>query len=145
MVEYHKNNLMVLDFLATNNWERPVYFAITTGAEAYIGLEEYFQLEGMAYRLVPIKSQSSEAQTGRINTRILYDNIMNKFQWGNMYDPSVYLNEDNIRLTVNFRNIFTDLPMHWLMKENQKPPSKYLIMPWKSCPNIMFHTIISLC
>jgi hypothetical protein len=105
----HKNNLVVLDFLATNNWKRPVYFAITTGAEAYIGLEEYFQLEGMAYRLVPIKSQASEAQTGRINSRILYDNIMNKFQWGNMNDPSVYLNEDNVRLTVNFRNIFQRL------------------------------------
>ena len=102
----HKNNLMVLDFLATNNWERPVYFAITTGAEAYIGLEEYFQLEGMAYRLVPIRTPHREAQTGRVNTRILYDNVMNKFQWGNMYDPSVYLNEDNIRLTVNFRNVF---------------------------------------
>jgi len=105
----HKNNLVVLDFLATNNWERPVYFAITTGAEAYIGLEEYFQLEGMAYRLVPIRSQRSEANTGRINTRILYDNIMNKFQWGNMNDPSVYLNEDNVRLTVNFRNVFQRL------------------------------------
>jgi len=104
-----KNSLMLLDFLATNNWERPVYFAITTGADAYIGLEDYFQLDGMAYRLVPIKSDLEQGQTGRINTRILYDNIMNKFQWGNMYDPDVYLNEDNIRLTVNFRNIFQRL------------------------------------
>ncbi|MFP4289199.1 MAG: protein O-mannosyl-transferase family [Bacteroidales bacterium] len=104
-----KNSLMLLDFLATNNWERPVYFAITTGAEAYIGLEDYFQLDGMAYRLVPIKSDAEQGETGRINTRILYDNIMNKFQWGNMYDPDVYLNEDNIRLTVNFRNIFQRL------------------------------------
>lgn len=105
----NKNNLMVLDFLATNNWERPVYFAITTGSEAYIGLEDYFQLEGMAYRLVPIKNNQPPAETGRINTRIMYDNLMNKFQWGNMYDPTVYLNEDNIRLTVNFRNIFNRL------------------------------------
>jgi len=104
-----KNTLIVLDFLAANNWERPVYFAITTGAEAYIGLEEYFQLEGMAYRLVPIRHQTTDGQTGRINTRILYDNVMNKFQWGNMNDPSVYLNEDNIRLTVNFRNVMQRL------------------------------------
>jgi tetratricopeptide (TPR) repeat protein len=114
-----KNNLMMLDFLATNNWERPVYFAITTGSEAYIGLEEYFQLEGMAYRLVPIKTPDNrDGQTGRINTRILYDNIMNKFQWGNMYDPSVYLNEDNIRLTVNFRNVFQRLA-NALIQEGQ--------------------------
>ncbi len=114
-----KNNLMMLDFLATNNWERPVYYAITTGSDAYIGLEEYFQLEGMAYRLVPIKTPDNrDGQTGRVNTRILYDNIMNKFQWGNMYDPSVYLNEDNIRLTVSFRNIFQRLANE-LVREGQ--------------------------
>jgi hypothetical protein len=113
-----KNNLMMLDFLATNNWERPVYYAITTGAEAYIGLEEYFQLEGMAYRLVPIRTTRTDGQVGRINTSILYDNIMNKFQWGNMNDPSVYLNEDNIRLTVNFRNIFQRLA-NALIREDQ--------------------------
>lgn len=105
-----KNNLMMLDFLATNNWDRPVYFAITTGSEAYIGLEEYFQLEGMAYRLVPIRTpRNNEAEIGRINTDIMYENLMEKFEWGNMYDPRVYLNEDNIRLTVNFRNIFQRL------------------------------------
>ena len=104
-----KNNLMVLDFLATNNWERPVYFAITTGSEAYIGLEEYFQLEGMTYRLVPIRTPETEAQTGRINTRILHDNIMNKFKWGNMYDPEVNLDVDNLRLAINFKNIFQRL------------------------------------
>jgi hypothetical protein len=113
-----KNTLVMLDFLATNNWERPVYFAITTGAEAYIGLEEYFQLEGMAYRLVPIRATRTDGQTGRINTRIMYDNLMNKFQWGNMNDPSVYLNEDNIRLTVNFRNIFQRLA-HALIREEK--------------------------
>jgi hypothetical protein len=113
-----KNQLMVLDFLATNNWERPVYFAITTGGESYMGLEEYFQLEGMAYRLVPIRTPDLEGQPGRINTRILYDNIMNKFLWGNIDDPKVYLNEDNRRLTVNFRNIMQRLA-HALIEEEK--------------------------
>lgn len=105
----NKNHLMALNFLAANNWERPVYFAITTGSETFMGLEDYFQLEGMAYRLVPIKTNSQRMEPGRINTRILYDNIMNKFEWGNMDDPSVYLNEDHRRLTVSFRNIMQRL------------------------------------
>ncbi len=105
-----KSNIMMLDFLATNNWERPVYFAITMGAEGYIGLEEYFQLDGMAYRLVPIRTpHENPTEPGRVNSRILYENIMNKFQWGNINDPDVYLNEDNIRMTVSFRNIFRRL------------------------------------
>ena len=104
-----KNNLLLLDMLQANNWERPVYFSITTGSEAYIGLEEYFQLEGMAYRLVPIRTENFDGQTGRINTGILYDNMMNKFRWGNMSDPRTYMNEDNRRLAINFRNIFQRL------------------------------------
>ncbi len=114
----NKNHLMVLDFLATNNWERPVYFAITTGGDSYMGLEEYFQLEGMAYRLVPIRTPDVDGQPGRINTRILYDNIMNKFVWGNINDPKVYLNEDHRRLTVNFRNIMQRLA-HALIEEGK--------------------------
>jgi mevalonate pyrophosphate decarboxylase len=62
-----KNDLMVLDLIAHNNWKRPIYFAVTTGSEAYLGLEEYFQLEGLAYRLVPIKNTENEmAQGGRV-------------------------------------------------------------------------------
>ena len=55
-----KNQLAVLSMLANNNWERPIYFAVTTGGDSYIGLEEYFRLEGLAYRLVPIKYKKSQ-------------------------------------------------------------------------------------
>lgn len=113
-----KSHMMVLDFLATNNWERPVYFAITTGGDSYMGLEEYFQLDGMVYRLVPIRTADVSEQPGRINTRILYDNLMNKFVWGNINDPRVYLNEDHRRLTVNFRNIAQRLA-HTLIDEGK--------------------------
>ncbi|MFO8067990.1 MAG: DUF2723 domain-containing protein [Bacteroidales bacterium] len=100
----NKNGLVLLDFLAQNEWERPVYFAITTGNEVYFGLEDYFQLEGLTYRLVPIKAQIEESQEGsrvlegRINTGILYDNVMNKFELSNFKDPEVYVNEDGRRL-----------------------------------------------
>ncbi len=113
-----KNHLMALDFLATNNWDRPVYFAITTGGDSYLGLEEYFQLEGMAYRLVPIKHTNEDGQIGRINTSILYNNVMNKFKWGNMNQDGVYMNEDNIRLSTNIKNVFARLALA-LISENK--------------------------
>ena len=97
---------MQLDLLASFNWDRPVYFAITTGNDAYIGLEDYFQLEGMAYRLIPIKTVNADRQLGRINTGILYNNMMNKFRWRSMNNPKIYLSEDNLRMTMNFRNNF---------------------------------------
>ena len=106
---FPKNQLMVLDILANFNWERPIYFAITVGQDNFMGLEEYFQLEGLAYRLMPFKNQSLDGQTGIVNTDVMYENIMNKFKWGNMNNPSIYLDETNMRMTMNFRNNFSRL------------------------------------
>lgn len=99
-----KNDLLVLDLLAGFKWERPIYFAVTTGREAYLGLEEYLQLEGLAYRLTPVRSTKEEMQTGaRVNADKMYDNIMNKFQWGGMSTPGVYLDENSLRFASNMR------------------------------------------
>ncbi len=101
-----KANLMVLDLLATNNWKRPVYFVMTTGTDAYIGLEKYFHLEGLAYRLLPVKAITGDGQTGEVNTAVMYENVMNRFKWGNMNDPKVYIDETNARMVMNFRGLF---------------------------------------
>mgnify|MGYP000972561349 CR=1 FL=1 len=99
-----KNDVMVLDLIAHNNWERPIYFAVTTGDEAYLGLKKYFQLEGLAYRFVPIEaSEGEEAQGGRVNTDVMYDNIMNKFQWGGQDKEGVNMDENCTRMTGNLR------------------------------------------
>ena len=116
-----KNMLGMMDILANFNWKRPIYFATTTGADSYFGLEEYFQLEGLAYHLVPIRTQRTEEDptTTRVNTRILYDNLMNKFVWGNINNPSIYLSEDNTRLAMSFRGCFSKLA-HALIDEGKK-------------------------
>ncbi len=76
-----KSQLIVLDILAHNNWKRPIYFVSGYTSDA-MGMEEFFQLEGLAYRLVPIKSENkSWLDYGRINTDILYNNMMKKFAW----------------------------------------------------------------
>jgi hypothetical protein len=115
-----KNDLMVLDLLATNNWERPIYFAVTTGPDSYLKLEDYFQLEGLAYRLVPIKAQPQEKPQGvRVATDIMYDNLMNKFKWGNMEVPGVYLDENILRMATNLRIQMSTLATS-LITENKK-------------------------
>ena len=103
-----KNSLMQLDMLQNNDWDRPIYFAITVGGDAYLQLENYFQLEGLAYRLVPIRTKGQGGQTGRVDTDIMYDNVMNKFKWGGM-DGDVYMGETNMRMTYNLRNNFARL------------------------------------
>jgi len=115
-----KNDLMVLDLLATNNWDRPVYFAVTTGSEAYLGLEDYFQLEGLAYRLVPVKAKPEEQPQGvRVATDIMYNNVMNKFAWGGMEKPGMYIDENINRMATNIRIQMGTLASS-LIAENKK-------------------------
>jgi hypothetical protein len=107
-----KANLIQLDILANNNWKRPIYF-VAGGNDGTLGLEDYFQLDGLAYRLVPIKTKSPDFyyELGRIDTDILYENLMKKFKWGRMNEQDVYMDYYNIRTlgVIKFRKTFVRL------------------------------------
>ncbi len=116
-----KNELMMLDLLANNNWERPVYFVSTAG-DGDIGIDDYLQLEGFAYRLVPIKTPSKGyLETGRIDTDIMYKKLMEDFSWGNMNDPKVWIDYTIDRTTsvIRIRNNFNRLAQE-LIKQGKK-------------------------
>lgn len=115
----YKNDMMVLDLLAHNNWKRPIYFAITVSDDNYLNLQEYFRLDGLAYRVIPIKTKRPDGQPGSVNTQILYNNLINKFKWGGVPDPKVYLDENNLRMLSNFRNNFSRLAEE-LINEGKK-------------------------
>jgi tetratricopeptide (TPR) repeat protein len=122
-----KNDLMVLDLIAHNDWKRPIYFAVTTGSEAYIGLEKYFQLEGLAFRLTPIKqNENEEMGGGRVNTEVMYNNIMNKFLWGGMDKPGVNLDENCLRMAGNLRMQMSILA-NALIAEGKKSKAKSVL------------------
>jgi hypothetical protein len=104
-----KNYLMMFDLLAHNNWERPVYYVSTTGDEAYIGLQDYLQLEGFAYRLVPVKNPSTgNDQPGGVNIDVMYDNMMNKFAF-NVTKPGFLVSDDVNRMSITMRNAYSRL------------------------------------
>ena len=102
-----KNRILMLDILANNNWERPIYF--TGGANAdeeYIWLKDYLQLDGLAYKLVPIKTPiegKSMFDMGRIDTDKMYANIQ-KWDWRNINDGEIYLDEQTKRNSISMRN-----------------------------------------
>ena len=105
-----KNQLMVLDMLATSKWQRPLYYAVTVGRENYCGLDNYFQLEGLAQRIVPIKgSFDRQGTSGTVDTERMYDNVMHKFRWGFYNDPDLYLDENKTRMGSNLRLHLTRL------------------------------------
>lgn len=101
-----KNRILMLDILANNKWEKPIYF--TGGAQAdeeYIWLKDYLQLDGMAYRFVPIKTpnQGNFFEMGRINTDIMYKNVKN-WDWRNITDDDIYLDVETRKNSVSYRN-----------------------------------------
>jgi hypothetical protein len=76
-----------------------------------MNLQDYFQVEGFGYRFVPIKGETSADRLsfGTVATDLMYDNLMNKFEYGNMNDPDVYIDENNARMMTNIRNTFNRL------------------------------------
>ncbi len=94
-----KGDVAVLDIIGSNIWDRPVYFAVTCRPESLMGLDDYLQLEGLALRVIPVKSKSDDPLAramgmmgkGRIDSDILYDNFMNKFTWGGFDKHDLYV------------------------------------------------------
>jgi len=99
-----KSDLAILDMLAHNDWERPIYFDLSVVNTSGLKLEKYLQNEGFAYRLVPLRNNSGEPM---INSDILYNRLMNQFSWGNLnknilVDETLRNTIDVIQLKNNF-------------------------------------------
>lgn len=90
-----KSEIAVVNMVAANNWERPIYIDHSLLHTGHIFFTDWLQFEGLAYRLVPIKTPAASMYQGHINTDILYENVMNKFVWGNVNDPDIFLDEYN--------------------------------------------------
>ena len=104
-----KSQLCMMDMIATGNWERPIYY-VSPGNDNTLGLNEYLQLEGYAYRQVPVKTPKGQGfmDAGKINTDTLYNNLMNKFIWGNMDKEETWLGHFDLRTiqVVGIKNKF---------------------------------------
>lgn len=112
-----KQEMMILDMLRNNEgWSRPFYFATTVGPDQFIGMENYFRQDGVAYRVVPYDVTTD----GRnIDTDILYENLMHKYRWGNLEEPGLYIDSNSMRMARLFRSMFGTLGSR-LIAENKK-------------------------
>ena len=109
-----RKQVMIYEMLARNNWKRPIYMSVTLGAENYAGLQDYFCLEGLAYRLTPFKLGQS-----RIDTDKMYTNLMKRFKYGNVAMPGIFLDETNLRMAQTHRRMFSIL-VERLLNEGKK-------------------------
>jgi len=123
-------DLVALDIIRSNVWDRPIYFAATVSDDSKIGLLDYLQMEGMAYRLIPDKKETSITN---VNPEIIEQQLFNipeghsktyqpGFKFRGMDDPSVFLNDGEIRMMQNYRNSFIKLALYYLYetRDNEK-------------------------
>ena len=92
-----KDELAILDVIASNLWDRPVYFAVTCRQDKLFGLDDYMQLEGLGLRIIPVKTQSDPSYgiigNGRVNPGKVYDNVMNDYRWGNFDNMELFVDK----------------------------------------------------
>ena len=115
-------DITVLSMIMANQFERPIYFAVTVSDDSRIGLNSYMQMEGMAYRLTPKKGPRN---TEYINEKIMREDLFNEpsgysktyqpgFKFRGLNDPSIFLNDNHKRLVQNYRNSFMRLALYYL-------------------------------
>ena len=102
----YKSEMMMYEMLDQCNWERPLYVAVTVGKDNYGSLGNNFVQEGLAYRITPFNTKVSGKN---LDTEKMYDNMMNRFRFGGLDNPDVYLDETVTRMCYTHRRMFSML------------------------------------
>ncbi|HOI32180.1 MAG TPA: DUF2723 domain-containing protein, partial [Bacteroidales bacterium] len=142
-----KNDLMLLDLIATNNWERPIYFANPNSVSKVLDVDEYCHMEGVVYRFMPVKAKEYYKNLGGVYTDGSYDLLVNKAKWGNLNDPKVTVDRESYRNATMMKQSYMRLAQA-LINEGKKdsavvvldksleffPPEKitydFYMLPW---------------
>ncbi len=102
----YRQEMMILDMLNNINkdgWKRPIYYAVTIG-EPPLRLNSQSVYEGITQRILP-----GEVDSTGVNTEAMFDNMVNKYKWGGIENPKVYLDENSLRMCRSFRLMFGEL------------------------------------
>jgi hypothetical protein len=144
----YKYDLMTLDIVANNINERPIYFAVSVSPSSFIGFQNYFEQEGLTYRIVPRRNSTGQPTQSPVNTELMYQNMMEEFKWGQIdKNPKVYIDENISRMTLNLVSNFVRLSVELMKKGEIKKGVAVLdkclaSLPIKKVPYNFFHSEI---
>ena len=128
----YKNDLMMLEMLAQCNWERPLYVATTVGSDNYMNLGDNFVQEGLAYRITPFNTKAPGAKN--FDTEKVYNNVMNRFKWGGLDKPGLYIDETVMRMCYTHRHLLAQLAMQLIAEGQNAKAEKVLRKAEKVLP-----------
>ncbi len=138
----YKGDLMMLELIANANWERPIYVATTVGQENYMNLGEHFVQEGLANRITPFRTHYTDERgnlvpmpgTTDFDTDKVYDNVMNKYKYGNVSQEGIYLDETVTRMCYTHRRLLASLAVTLLDEGKTEQAKKVLDKCEKELP-----------
>ena len=128
----YKNDMMMLEMLAQCNWERPLYVATTVGSDNYMNLGDNFVQEGLAYRITPFNTKAQGAKN--FDTEKVYNNVMNRFKWGGLDKPGLYIDETVMRMCYTHRHLLAQLAMQLIAEGQNAKAEKVLRKAEKVLP-----------
>ena len=133
----YKNRILMLDILANNNWERPLYFSGGAfGDDDYLWLKDYLQLDGVVYKLVPIRTPVNPRnpfEMGRINEDKMYEIVMS-WDWGNSGNPDIYHDTETRRNSITYRSNLARLADKLIQKGKDKKAEEILDLAMVKMP-----------
>jgi hypothetical protein len=128
-----KKDLALLDFLLTNNWERPVYVNNTSLSQFNIDLTPYIVAEGNTYRILPVYNKDRRSRL--VNTKVAYENMMKKFQFRGLDDPGAYFTQDYRNFVMNHRGAFNELAEALINKGDKAKAREVILYSLEKMPN----------
>ncbi len=133
-----KGTLMLIDLITSNNWERPIYFNNTSLATIGIDMEEHVVMEGLTYRLLPVR-KPEYVREELVNADLAYENYMEKFAFRGMDNPDAYLDEEYRRFASNHRSALNSIVIALLDKNDMEKATTLLnygleVMPHEAIP-----------
>ena len=128
----YKIDLMMLELIAQSNWTRPIYVALTVGQENYMNLGDNFIKEGLANRISPFTTNAAGAKN--FDTEKTYNNVMNRFKFGGLDKPGLYIDETVMRMCYTHRKLMSELALHLIMEGKVQKAVKVLAYADKVLP-----------
>ncbi len=137
-----KDEIAILDILANNVGERPIYFSVTVRNEKLLGLNNYTELEGLGLRIVPIKSKGDKRMqiygSGRVDADKIYENVMTKWKWGNFNTHETFVDESYAPEISAMKMVMTRAAKEFIKRGDKKKAAEMAKKYFEAFPHYNF-------
>jgi len=138
--ELYKNDLMLLDIIASDNWRRPLYFASASSVSHCFNVDSFCLVEGWAYKFMPVKATKADyiKGMGGVDAQGSYDILMHKCSWGNLNDPHVYVDPESLNNAIRPKSNIVRVVQSLLDRSDKKHAVELMDLYFKKLPSSKF-------